>query len=45
MSTDLTIQKDFDLKKFNTMGLSSKASFFVEVDSVSDLKKAIEFAK
>jgi len=45
MSTDISILKDFDLKKFNTMGLSSKASFFVEVDSISDLRKAIEFAK
>lgn len=45
MSTELPIQKDFDLRAYNTMGVSSKTSFFVEVNSVAQLKEAILFAK
>ncbi len=45
MSIELTIHKDFDLSRFNTMGVSSKASYFVEVTSVHELKKAIHFAE
>ena len=45
MSAEFSIQENFDLKDFNTMGLSSKAAFFVEADSVPHLKKAIAFAK
>lgn len=45
MSTKLSIHKDFDLSSFNTMGVSSKAAFFVEVASVPELQEAIKFAK
>jgi len=45
MSADFSIQKDFDLKDFNTMGVSSKASFFTDASSVLQLREAIKFAK
>ena len=45
MSTELSIQNDFDLSTFNTMGVSSKASHFIEISSVSELQKAVRFAQ
>lgn len=44
MSTELTIKQDFDLSSFNTMGVSAKASFFVEVCTIGELREAIQFA-
>ncbi|MEP1150785.1 MAG: UDP-N-acetylmuramate dehydrogenase [Balneola sp.] len=45
MSTSLSIKENFDLTNYNTMGVSAKASFFVEVSSVQELQKAVEFAQ
>jgi UDP-N-acetylmuramate dehydrogenase len=45
MPTELSIHKDFDLSTFNTMGVSSKTSHFVEITSLSELEKAVQFAQ
>lgn len=45
MPTELRIQNNFDLSAFTTMGVKANAAFFVEVDSLTLLKKALEFAK
>ena len=45
MPTELSIHKDFDLSTFNTMGVSSKTSHFVEISSLSELEKAVQFAQ
>ncbi len=44
MDLGLSFQEDFDLTAYNTMGLSSKARYFVSVKSVQELKVALEFA-
>ena len=44
MSSELTIKQEVDLSSFNTMGVSAKASFFVEVCTIGELREAIQFA-
>ncbi|MEQ9308476.1 MAG: UDP-N-acetylmuramate dehydrogenase [Balneolaceae bacterium] len=38
------IKEQFDLSKFNTMGIKAIARFFVEIHSVDELKEALNFA-
>jgi UDP-N-acetylmuramate dehydrogenase len=45
MTDSITIHENFDLTDFNTMGVSARASFFVEVCTIGELREAIEFAK
>ncbi|HAH50836.1 MAG TPA: UDP-N-acetylenolpyruvoylglucosamine reductase [Balneola sp.] len=45
MSIELTIKQDVDLSSFNTMGVSAKTSFFVEVCTIAELGEAIQFAE
>tara|TARA_R110002124_G_scaffold282114_1_gene457020 strand:+ start:2716 stop:3744 length:1029 start_codon:yes stop_codon:yes gene_type:complete len=45
MLNKLSILENFDLTDLNTMGVSSKASFFTDAGSVEELKEAIHFAK
>ena len=45
MSIENKIQRDFSLSAFTTMGVYARTSFFVEVDSISELKEAVNFAK
>ncbi len=44
MAPVLNFQKDFDLIAYNSMGLASKAKYFVSVESIQELKEALEFA-
>ncbi|MBO6525154.1 MAG: UDP-N-acetylmuramate dehydrogenase [Balneolaceae bacterium] len=39
-----SIQENFDLSNYNTMGLKALAHFFVEIHSLSELKEALEFS-
>ena len=39
-----SIKEQFDLSKYNTMGVKANAQFFVEIRSIEELKKALEFA-
>lgn len=45
MTDSITIQENFDLTGFNTMGVSAKTSHFVDVSSIEELREAIQFAK
>lgn len=45
MSNKISVQENFDLSDFNTMGVSSKASFFIDAESEESLREAIQFAK
>jgi len=45
MAQKLIIKENFVLTDLNTMRVSSKASHFVEVKSVDELREAIQFAK
>jgi UDP-N-acetylmuramate dehydrogenase len=38
----MDIQKDKSLKKYNTFGIEAKAKFFCEINSIAELKKALE---
>ena len=38
----MDIQKDISLKKYNTFGIDAKAKFFCEINSIPELKKALE---
>ena len=40
----LDIQRNFDLSRFNTMGVASKAAFFVTVTSLQELKDALTYS-
>lgn len=40
----LDIQRNFDLTRFNTMGVASKATFFVTVTSLQELKDALAYS-
>ncbi|MEX0844312.1 MAG: FAD-binding protein, partial [Balneolaceae bacterium] len=39
MNYSLSIQENFDLTNYNTMGLAAKARYFVSVKSVNQLKE------
>jgi len=44
----MTVQQDISLKKYNTFGISAKAKFFCEVNSINDLVEVLrmdEYAK
>ena len=41
----MNIQKKVSLKNLNTLGVESQADFFVCVESLGDLRQAIEFSK
>ncbi len=45
MHTQFCVQENFDLTDYNTMGVSSKAAFFADVNSIDELQKAIKFSK
>lgn len=38
----MTIQQDVSLKRYNTFGLEAKAKFFVEIQSVEELKSILQ---
>lgn len=38
----MNIQKNISLKKFNTFGIDAKAKFFLQVNSIEELKNALE---
>lgn len=44
MTHRIQVQENFDLSKFTTMGVLCKASHFVEVHSIDELKEALNFA-
>ncbi|NNE75827.1 MAG: UDP-N-acetylenolpyruvoylglucosamine reductase, partial [Pricia sp.] len=39
----MVIQKDISLKPFNTFGIAAKAKFFCEIDSVDQLRHALQY--
>lgn len=41
----ITIKEDNDLKDLNTIEISSTASNFVNVDSINELREAVQFTK
>ncbi len=45
MTSLLTFQEDFDLSSHNSMGLSSKAKYFVSVANIEEIKEALSFAE
>lgn len=38
----MDIQKDISLKNYNTFGIDAKAKFFCEINSIAELKQALE---
>ncbi len=40
-----SIKEQLDLSKYTTMGVKANAQFFVEIRSIEELEKALEFAK
>ncbi|MBU2973684.1 UDP-N-acetylmuramate dehydrogenase [Zobellia sp. B3R18] len=38
----MEVKKDISLKPYNTFGIDAKARFFVEINSLEDLKKALQ---
>lgn len=39
------IQRNYNLIKFNTMGVKAQADYFISVKDITELKNALEFAK
>ncbi len=39
----MKIQENFSLKNYNTFGVEAKARYFAEVDSIEELKEALQF--
>lgn len=40
----MNIQENFSLKNYNTFGVEAKAKYFAEINSVEELKKALQFS-
>jgi UDP-N-acetylmuramate dehydrogenase len=40
----MNIQENFSLKNYNTFGIEAKTKYFAEVNSVEELKKALQFS-
>lgn len=40
-----SIKEQFDLSKYTTMGVKANARYFVEIHSIEELEKALEFAE
>lgn len=38
----MKIQQDFSLKKYNTFGIDVKAAYFIEINSIEELSKALQ---
>lgn len=45
MPSDLTVKENVDLSGFTTMGVAALARYYIEVQSLSELKEAIMFAR
>lgn len=45
MLTQFRVEENFDLTDYNTMGVSSKAAFFADVNSIEELQESIKFSK
>ncbi|MEQ9265876.1 MAG: UDP-N-acetylmuramate dehydrogenase [Balneolaceae bacterium] len=45
MPSDLTVKENVDLSGFTTMGVAALARYYIEVQSLSELKEAITFAR
>jgi UDP-N-acetylmuramate dehydrogenase len=39
------MQENFSLKPYNTFGVDAKAKYFVEINSIEELKDALTFQK
>lgn len=41
----MKVQQNYSLKSYNTFGINAFASYFIEVNSVDEIREAIKFAK